>query len=115
MPYFLLPTSYFLPLRQDLEVFAGFEADGFAGVDADLGAGAGVAAYAGLAGLDGEDAEAAQFDAVVLGEGGLHGFEDGVDGGFGLDAREAGALHDSLDEVLFDQADSPSFAMEIVL
>jgi len=42
-----------------VEVFAGFEADGFAGRDADLGAGARVAADAGLARLYGEDAKAA--------------------------------------------------------
>jgi hypothetical protein len=94
-------------LADGLEVFAGFEADGFAGGDADLGAGAWVAAYAGFAGLDVEDAEAAELDAVLLGEGGFHGVEDGVDGGFGFDAREAGAFDHALDEVLFDHWGRP--------
>ena len=43
---------------------AGFEAHSFAGGDADLGAGAGVAANAGFAGADAENAKPAQFDAL---------------------------------------------------
>ena len=84
-------------LGEDLEIFAGLEADSLAGGDGDFGASAGVAAYAGLAGFDGEDAEAAELDAVALAEGRLHGFEDGVYGGLSLGAREAGALDYSLD------------------
>ncbi len=101
----LLPTPYSLfpaVLVEELEVLAWLEADGLAGGDGDLGAGAGVAADAGLAGLDGEDAEAAELDAVAFGEGALHGFEDGVDGGLGLDAREPGAFDDPENEVLLD-------------
>jgi hypothetical protein len=45
-----------------LELFAGFEADGLAGWDADFFAGAGVAADAGLAWFDAEDAKAPEFD-----------------------------------------------------
>ena len=51
-----------------MEFFAGFEADGFAGGDADFFAGAWVAADAGLAGFDAEDAEAAEFDALAAAE-----------------------------------------------
>ena len=94
-------------LLEGLEVFAGFEADGAAGGDVDFCAGAGIAADARFAGFYGEDAEAAEFDAVALGEGGLHGAEDGVDRGFGLGAGQAGALDDALDEVLLDQAGTP--------
>ena len=56
-------------LFEDVEVFAGFEADRFAGGDGDFGAGAGVSADAGFAGLDGEDAESAELDAVAFGRG----------------------------------------------
>jgi hypothetical protein len=87
---------------EDLEVFAGLEADGFAWGDADLGAGTGIAADAGLAGLDGKDAKTAQFDAVAVGEGLLHGFKDGVDGGLCLGAGKAGTLYHPLNEVLLD-------------
>ena len=90
-------------LVDDLEVFAGFEADGFAGGDGDFGSGAGIAADAGFAGLDGEDAEAAELDAIAFDHGLLHGVEDGVDGGFRFGADDAGALDDTLDEILFDQ------------
>jgi hypothetical protein len=85
-----------------VEFFAGLEAYGTAGGDADLGSGAGVAAYSGFAGLDGEDAEAAELDAIAFAEGGLHGLEDDVDGSFGLDARKSCAFDHALDEVLFD-------------
>ena len=86
-----------------MELFAWFEADGFAGGDGDFGSGAWVAADAGFAGLDGEDTEAAEFDTVAFSERLLHGFEDGVDGVFGLGANESGAIDDPLNEILFDQ------------
>ncbi len=96
-------------LVQQVQFLAGLEPDGLAGSNADFGAGAGVAPDAGLAGLDVEDAKAAQLDAVVLGERLFHGVEDGVDCGFGLDARKAGAFDHSLNEVLLDQSGSPFF------
>ncbi len=67
-------------LAEDLEVFAWLEADGLAGGDGNLGAGARVATDAGFAGLDAEDAEATELDAVAVRESLLHGFKDGVDG-----------------------------------
>ena len=51
-----------------LKFFAGFEADGFAGGDADFFAGARVAADPGFTGLNAEDAEAAEFDALAAAE-----------------------------------------------
>ncbi len=71
-------------LVEDVEVFAGLEAYGFSWGDADFSPGARVASNAGFAGLDGEDAEAAELDAVSFDEALLHGFEDGVYGGFRL-------------------------------
>jgi hypothetical protein len=62
-----------------LEFLAGFEADSFAGRDADLFAGAGIAADAGFAGLDAEDAEAAEFDALAAAESLLERLENGFD------------------------------------
>ena len=87
---------------QEVKLFAGLEADCLSGDDADFGSGARVASNAGFAGLHGEDAEAAQFDAIAREHALLHAFEDGVHGGFSLDAGEAGAFYDPLDEVLFD-------------
>jgi dCTP deaminase len=90
-------------LIEDLEVFARFEADGLSGGDADFRAGARVASDACLPGLDGEDAEATEFDTVSFDEALLHGFEDGVDGGFCLGADQSCSFDDSLNEILFDQ------------
>jgi len=88
---------------EEVEFFAGLEADGFAGSDADFGPGAGVAADAGLAGTDVEDAKAAELDALAFGEGALEALEDGIHSGFGLVALQAGALNHLVNDVLFDQ------------
>ena len=84
-------------LVENLQVFAGLEANCFAGGDGDLGAGARIATDAGFAGLYGEDAEAAQFDTVAIAERLLHGFEDSVYGGLCLGSGKAGALNYPLD------------------
>src|ERR1700739_1739940 len=62
-----IPKDLRLDLRcatilQRVQLFARLEADGLAGCDADLRPGAGIAANAGLARADAEDAKAAQFD-----------------------------------------------------
>ena len=67
-----------------MQLFAGLEADGFAWRDVDLFAGARIAADAGFAGLDAENAEAAEFDALAATESLLERFEDGFDGLFRL-------------------------------
>lgn len=89
-----------------MKVFAGLEADGFAGFDGDFGSCAGVAAYAGFAGFDGENAEATKLNAVAGDHALFHAEEDGVYGGLGLDAGKAGALDDFLDEILLDHPES---------
>jgi hypothetical protein len=100
---------------EEVEVLAGLEADGFAGDDADLGAGAGVATDAGLAGLDGEDTEAAQLDAVSGDHALLHAVEHGVDGGLGLGSWQAGAFDDLLNQILFDHGGRPSLGSQSVV
>src|SRR5260370_42008606 len=52
-----------LCLFDSLKLFAGLEADGFAGGNVDLFAGAGIAADACLARLQDKDAEAAEYTA----------------------------------------------------
>jgi hypothetical protein len=71
-----------------LELFAGFEADGFAWGDADFFAGTRVATDAGFAGLDAEDAEAAEFDALAAAESLFQGIENGFDGLLGFGAAD---------------------------
>ena len=99
-------------LLDGVEFLAGLEANGFAGRDGDLGAGPGIAAHTGFAGLDGEDAEAAELDALAFDEAVLHGFEDGIDGRFGLGADEPGPFDHTLNQVLFDHL-APLFAVEL--
>ena len=86
-----------------MEFFARFEADGFAGSYADLGSGARVATYPGLAGFDVEDSEAAELDSVAAAEGVFHGFEDCIDSRFGFDSGKPGSFYYTLDEVLLYQ------------
>jgi hypothetical protein len=100
-------------LVDELEVFAGFEADGAAWSDADFGAGARVTADAGLSGFDSEDAEAAELDALAFAEAALHGLEDGVYCCFGLGAYEAGTVNYTLNKILFDQSLTSSHSARI--
>ena len=90
-------------LVEEVQLFTGLEPDGLAGSDADLGASPRIAADAGLAWLDGEDAKAAKLDPVARDEGLLHGFEDGINSGLRFGSGKTGPLDDSLDEILFDQ------------
>jgi hypothetical protein len=82
-----------------LEFFAWFEADSFAGRDADFFAGAGVAADAGFAGLYAEDAEAAEFDTLAAAESLLERFENGFDGLFGFGAADESLGHNRIHDV----------------
>ena len=88
---------------QRVQFLAGFEANRLAGGNADLGAGAGVAADAGFAGADAEDAKAAQFDALAGGQSLLEALEDGIHGSLGLGAGQARALNHMMDDVLLNQ------------
>ena len=82
-----------------LEFFTWFEADGFAGWDADFFASARVAADAGLARLDAEDAEAAKFDALATAESLLERLENGFDSLLGFGAADECFGHNRIDDV----------------
>jgi hypothetical protein len=86
-----------------VQLFTGFEAHSLSRGDCDFGSGARIAPDTGFAGFDGEDAKASQLNAVTLAECFFHGLEDGIDGGFRLDAGKPCAFHNSLDEVLLNQ------------
>ena len=90
-------------LVEDVEFLAWLKAHGFAGGDGDFGAGTRVASYTRLARLYGEDAEAAEFDAIAFDEALLHGFEDSIDCRFGLGPDQPGTLYDTLNQILLDQ------------
>ena len=90
-------------LMKRLEFFAGLEAHGFPGRNADLGAGAGIAPNAGLARLDREDPESSKLDSITPLQSLLHGSEDGFNGDFGFCAGDTRAVYDSIDDVGFNQ------------
>src|SRR5579884_2076911 len=97
-------TTSHLPraLLDGLQLFAGLEADGLAGRDVDLGASARIAPDAGLTRADGEDAEAAQLDAVTASQRLLHALKHRLDGHFGLGFSNAGLGNDFVDQIEFD-------------
>jgi hypothetical protein len=85
-----------------LEFFAGFEADGLTRGDADFFAGAGVAADAGLAGLDAEDAEAAEFNALAAAESLLERIENSFDCLLGFGAADESLGDNRIHDVQLD-------------
>jgi hypothetical protein len=86
-----------------VQFLAGFEANGFPWGNADLGAGSGIAADACFAGSDAKNAESAQFDALAGRQGLLEALEDRIHRSFRLGTRQARALDDVMDDVLFNQ------------
>jgi hypothetical protein len=91
-----------------LQLFAGFEADGFAWGDVDFFAGARIAADAGLARLDAEDTEAAKFDALATAERVLERFEYRLDRLFRLGAADVWrrCVDDGIHDVQLDHKSS---------
>src|SRR5712692_6979124 len=97
------PTKNYT-LLQGLQLLARLEANRLARRDSHLGAGARVAANAGLAWTDVEDAEAAQFDTLALRQRPLHGFEHSLNSHFGFCFRDAGSVDHFVDNIELDQA-----------
>src|SRR5581483_140451 len=88
---------------EGVQFFARLKANGFARSDADLRAGAGIAADSGFARADAEDAESSQFNALAGRQGLLEALEDCIDGRLGLGTRQTGTLDHLMNDVLFDQ------------
>jgi hypothetical protein len=86
-----------------VQLLAWLKADRFARGDADLGAGSRIAANAGFARADAEDAKSAQFNALAGGKSLLQALEDRIHRGFCLDAGQARALDYMMDDVLLNQ------------
>ncbi len=87
-----------------MQLFPWLETHRFPGCDAHLGAGAGVAAYAGLAGADTEDAKPAQLDALACRKGLFQTLEDGIYSRLGLGAGQPCALDHVMNDVLLNQS-----------
>ena len=94
-------------LVDGLQLFAGLEADGFAGRNVDLCAGARVTADAGFARADVEDAESAEFDAIALGESLFHALKDDFHCALSLSLGDASPCDDFVDDVELDHAAAP--------
>ncbi len=88
---------------ESVQFLTRFEANGFAWRNVHFSAGAGIAADAGFAGADAEDAESAKFDALACCQSLLEAFEDRVHRRFSLGARQARALDHVMNNILLDQ------------
>ena len=82
-----------------MQFLAGLKAHSFAGGYADFGPGAGVPPDAGLTRFHIENAEAAQFNAVALRQGFLHGFKYRLDGHLRFCLGDARAADDLIDDI----------------
>jgi len=82
-----------------LQFLAGFEAHGLPWRNGNFGARPGITADSGLAGPDVKDTKAAKFNAVVAGEGLLHGLEDSLDSDFRFGFGDAGAIYDVVNDI----------------
>jgi hypothetical protein len=89
---------------ETLQFLAGLEANSFSGRNADLFAGARIAANAGLARLDAEDAELAKFDALTAPHSVFEGFEDSFDGLFGFGTADVCLRNHSVYDIKLDHA-----------
>jgi len=91
-----------------LQVFSGFEPDGFSGRNIYFRTGTGIPADACFSGLYGEDTEASQFDAIVGLQCIFHTAEYGIDRLFGFGFTDAGAFDDLIDKIQFDHWQPPA-------
>ena len=86
-------------LLDRLQLLAWLEAHGLPGGNGYLSTGARIAPDAGLSWAHVKHAEAAQFDAVTLGQRTFHAFKDGLDSHFSLGFRDASAVDHFVDDV----------------
>jgi hypothetical protein len=93
-----------------VQFFPGLESHRFAGCNADLGAGPGIAPNSGFARLNRENAKTAKLNSVASDQCFLHAVEDCVHCVFRLGPRKSGPLNDPLNKVLFDQDGAASLA-----
>ena len=98
-----LSAFWFCGSFQGMKLLPWLKADRFSRSNAYLGAGARIAANAGFAGADAENAKSAQFDALTGGQGLLEALENGIHRSLRLGPRKAGALDNMMDDVLLNQ------------
>jgi hypothetical protein len=89
-------------LVEQMELFAGLEANCLAWSNRHFGACPGIAADAGFPWLNGEDPEAAQLDAITRDESLLHTIEDGVNRRLCFGSGQSGTLNNPLYKILLN-------------
>jgi hypothetical protein len=99
---------------EHVQLFTGLETHSLTRRDAHLRTGPGIASNAGLARANIEDAKAAQFNALALGQSALQGFEHRVHSGFGLVALQPGPFNYLMNDVLFNQCLPPASGVSFV-
>jgi len=92
---------------QPLEFFAGLEADGLPGRDANFFAGARIATNTGFSGLNAEDPEFAKFDTLAAPERALERLKDGFDGLLRLGATDVRLRDHCVYDVELDHSRPP--------
>ncbi len=90
-----------------MQFLAGLEADGLAGRNVDFSAGARVAANAGFARADVENAETAKLDAIALRQCLFHRLEDDFHRALGLCLGDASPAHDFVNDIELNHAAAP--------
>jgi hypothetical protein len=90
-----------------VKFLAWLKTNSFAGRDADFCARSWIAANAGFARTDAEDAESAQLDAVTGGQRLFEALKHGVYSRFCFSPRQACALDDVVHYILLDQCPCP--------
>jgi hypothetical protein len=93
---------------QGVKFLAWFETNCLTGRDADFGAGSGIAADAGLAGTNAEDAKSAQLNSVSGGQRLFETLKYSVYGRFRFGPRQASPLDNVVHYILLDQCPCPS-------
>lgn len=91
-------------LLDGLQLLARFEADSFSGRNGNFGAGARIASDACFPGADIEHAEAAQLNALAVGQRTLHAFKYRFDRHLGLGFRNPSSVDHFIDNIELDHS-----------
>jgi hypothetical protein len=91
-------SRFELPLDR-LQILAWLEADGLSRRNGNFFTGPRIPTDSRFSGLDRENAKATQLNTIIFFQGCLHGFENGIDGGFSLGSGNAGSLNNLVNDV----------------
>ena len=95
-------------LLQRLKFLSGFKANSLPGRDRHFGSRSGIASYARFARADIENTKAAKFDTLSLRQRPFHALKNGFHSHFGFGLRDAGPVHNFINDIELDQDNLPS-------